>query len=158
PLLCYQRVFEADFSSFKTPGEYRLLVAGLGASFPFFIDEGIVGAFARTYALGIYHQRCGTDNAIPFTRFIHKPCHTALVEVPNMSAEFSSVNGSLAKESANYKDNPRHTAPQLKNVTASLYPFVNPGPIDLRGGHHDAGDYSKYTINSAAFIHHLVFA
>src|SRR6185369_11496594 len=25
-------------------------------------------------------------------------------------------------------------------------------------GHHDAGDYSKYTINSAALIHHLVFA
>src|SRR5256886_3457186 len=28
----------------------------------------------------------------------------------------------------------------------------------LSGGHHDAGDYSKYTINSAALIHYLVFA
>jgi hypothetical protein len=75
-----------------------------------------------------------------------------------MSSKFASANESLAKESANYKDNPRHTAPQLKNVAASLYPFVNRGPVDVRGGHHDAGDYSKYTINSAGFIHHLVFA
>src|SRR5206468_5215782 len=30
--------------------------------------------------------------------------------------------------------------------------------IDVSGGHHDAGDYSKYTINSAGLVHHLVFA
>ena len=30
--------------------------------------------------------------------------------------------------------------------------------MDVRGGHHDAGDYSKYTINSASFIHQLMFA
>jgi hypothetical protein len=29
--------------------------------------------------------------------------------------------------------------------------------VDVHGGHHDAGDYSKYTINSASFIHHLDF-
>ena len=158
PFSCYQEVLQADFTAFKTPGEYRLSVAGLGTSYPFFIDDAVAGAFARTYALGIYHQRCGTANALPFTRFVHGPCHTAPAEVPDMSARFASVNESLRKESANYKDNPRHTAPQLKNVAASLYPFVNRGPVDVSGGHHDAGDYSKYTINSAAFIHHLVFA
>jgi hypothetical protein len=30
--------------------------------------------------------------------------------------------------------------------------------VDVSGGYHDAGDYSKYTINSAQLIHHLVFA
>lgn len=158
PFNCYQRVFEADFTALKAPGDYRLFVRGLGTSFPFRIGDEVAGAFARTYALGIYHQRCGTSNALPYTRFVHGACHTAPAEVPTMSARFESVNDSLAKESANYKDNPRHTAPQLKNVAASLYPFVNPGPVDVSGGHHDAGDYSKYTINSAAFIHHLVFA
>jgi hypothetical protein len=43
-------------------------------------------------------------------------------------------------------------------VSASLYPFVRRGSVEVRGGHHDAGDYSKYTINSASFIHHLVIA
>ncbi len=158
PFSCYQEVWQADFSAFKTPGEYRLYVAGLGTSYPFFIDDAAAGAFARTYALGIYHQRCGTDNSLPYTRFTHGPCHTAPAEVPDMSSKFKSANNSLEKETANYKDNPRHTAPQLKNVAAGLYPFVNRGPVDVRGGHHDAGDYSKYTINSAAFIHYLVFA
>jgi len=157
PFSCYQEVLQADFSAFKVPGEYRLFVAGLGTSFPFFIDDAVAGAFARTYALGIYHQRCGTDNSLPYTRFVHGPCHTAPAEVPDLSSKFASANESLKKETANYTDNPRHTAPQMKNVGASLYPFVNRGPVDVRGGHHDAGDYSKYTINSAAFIHHLVF-
>src|SRR5688500_16699611 len=52
----------------------------------------------------------------------------------------------------------RHTAPRLQNVGASLYSMQRQGKIDARGGHHDAGDYSKYTINSAGLIHALVFA
>lgn len=52
----------------------------------------------------------------------------------------------------------RHTAPRLKDFESSLFAFVNRGRIDVSGGHHDAGDYSKYTINSAALIHTLVFA
>src|SRR5207244_8318229 len=117
----YRRVLEADFTALRTPGEYRVRVAGLGVSFPFFIDDGVAAAFARTYALGIYHQRCGTSNNLPFTRFSHGACHTARAEVPAMSKKFEAVNESLQKETANYKDNPRHTARQLKDVNSSLY-------------------------------------
>ena len=152
----YQQVFEADFSEFKTPGEYRLAVPGLGASYPFFIDDGIVAAFTRTYALGIYHQRCGTSNALPFTRFTHGPCHTAPAEVPTM--QFTNTLRFLASITADYTNNTRHSAPRLKDFDSSLYPFVKHGKVDVSGGHHDAGDYSKYTINSAGFIHALVFA
>ncbi len=155
---CYQEVFEADFTEFKTPGEYRLRVPGFGASFPFFIDEGVAAAFARTYALGLYHQRCGTSNALPFTRFVHDACHVAPAEVPTMSAKFDFVNQTIAGYAAPENKNPDQTAPPLKNVAASLYPFVNQGLVDVHGGHHDAGDYSKYTENSAWFIHYLVFA
>lgn len=158
PFDCYQKVWEADFSNFKTPGEYRLQVAGLGASFPFFIEEGVAAAFARTYALGIYHQRCGMANELPFTRFTHAACHTAPAEVPTMAAKFDFVNQTLAGYASGDNKNPAQTAPPLKNVSASLYPFVNKGPVEVRGGHHDAGDYSKYTANSAWFIHYLVFA
>jgi hypothetical protein len=158
PFPCYQNVLEADFSNFKTPGEYRLQVPGLGASFPFSIDDGIAAAFARTYALGIYHQRCGMANELPFTRFVHDACHIAPAEVPTLSGKFDFVNQTLAGYSSADNKNPDQTAPPLKNVAASLYPFVNKGPLDVRGGHHDAGDYSKYTENSAWFIHYLVFA
>ena len=152
----YQQVFEADFSPFTTPGEYKLVVPGLGASYSFRIDEGAAAAFARTYALGLYHQRCGTDNVLPFTRDTHDICHAAKASVPNMT--FTAVNKELADLLTDSPTPSRQTAPALKDVSSSLYPFVNTNAVDVSGGHHDAGDYSKYTINSANLIHTLVFA
>jgi hypothetical protein len=150
----YQRVLEADFSEFKTPGEYRLSVPGLGASLPFFIDDGSAAAITRAYAIGLYHQRCGTSNAAPFTRFVHGPCHVAPAAIPDSS--LAEAQTFLADSSSSYAKNPRHTAPQLKSFDSSLYPFVQQGTVDVSCGHHDAGDYSKYTINSAGLIHALV--
>lgn len=155
PYSWYQHVLAADFSPFKPPGEYRLVVPGLGASSPFYIDDGVPGSFARLYALGLYHQRCGTDNALPFTRFVHGACHTAPAEIP--TADFKPTQEFLETASQG-NNNPRQTAPALTSVGTSLYPFVRHGKVDVSGGHHDAGDYSKYTINSAGLIHHLVFA
>ena len=155
---CYQQVLEADFSDFNVPGEYRLQVPGLGVSYRFSIDQEVGGAFARTYALGLYHQRCGVANALPFTRFTHNPCHLASAEVPLPETNFPITWRVLAQKNADYARNPRHTGPQLTNNATSLYPFVTKGKIDVSGGHHDAGDYSKYTINSAGLIHFLIFA
>ena len=155
----YQRVLEADFSSFTLAGQYQLVVPGVGASFPFRIDEGVAMCYARTYALGLYHQRCGTSNALPFTRFVHGPCHTAPAAVPSPQTGFGFTWYVLSAYATSLNpDNPPQLAPLLTNETAQLYPFVTQGAVDVSGGHHDAGDYSKYTINSAALIHHLVFA
>ena len=153
----YQRVLEADFSDFKTPGEYRLAVPGLGVSFPFLVNDGLAANFARTYALGMYHQRCGTNNIMPFTRFTHGVCHDAPAEVPTMMTFTNSLRF-LTQASSDYTNNPRHTAPRLKDYDSSLYPFVRQGKVDVSGGHHDAGDYSKYTLNSTALLHTLMFA
>ncbi|MBI4657817.1 MAG: glycoside hydrolase family 9 protein [Verrucomicrobia bacterium] len=147
---------EADFSSFTTPGEYRLAVPGLGTSWPFRIDEGVAMALVRAYALGLYHQRCGTSNDLPFTRFVHGPCHTAPAEVPDRS--LTNAARLVGEASADYALGLNHTAPRLKDFDSRLYPFVNHGRIDVAGGHHDAGDYSKYTVNSASFVHILMFA
>jgi hypothetical protein len=151
----YQAVYEADFSAFRTPGEYRLQVPGMGASLAFMIDNGIAGLFARSYALGLYHQRCGHNNVYPFTRHVKGACHTEAAVVPDMT--FSAVNRELANMTGDYASS-QSGAPQLKDVDSSLYPFVNKDPIKVRGGHHDAGDYSKYTINVAQLAHSLIFA
>jgi len=157
--LPYQNVFEADFSGFTTPGEYEVAVPGLGASHPFFIDDGIAAAFARAYELGLYEQRCGTSNSLPFTRFVHDACHTAPANVPSPQAQFTNAWNIIAGYGAGINsNNPSQTAPLLTNETAQLFPFVNTGTVDVSGGHHDAGDYSKYTINSAQLVHLLVFA
>ena len=155
----YQKVFEADFGSFTNAGEYRLVVPGLGASLPFLIDDAMAMASVRTYALGLYHQRCGTNNALPFTRFTHNPCHRALASVPSPQSSFAFTWNTISNYARqNNSDNPAQTAPRLTNEVAQRFPFVNKGQVNVSGGHHDAGDYSKYTINSAALIHYLVFA
>ncbi len=114
--------------------------------------------FARTYALGLYHQRCGTSNDLPFTRFSHGPCHIPPADVPSPQSSYQFTWNKIASYSATYTNNPRHTAPPLAGISSQLYPFVRTGKIDVSGGHHDAGDYSKYTINSASFVHQLMFA
>src|SRR5690606_10017663 len=50
------------------------------------------------------------------------------------------------------------TRAAIRDEAAQLFPIVRRGAVDVSGGHHDAGDYSKYTTNSAALIHVLVFA
>src|SRR5439155_19345420 len=39
--LPYQAVYDANFTSFTTPGVYRLVVPGLGSSLPFAINEAV---------------------------------------------------------------------------------------------------------------------
>jgi hypothetical protein len=154
----YQQVYEADFSAFTQPGRYRLVVPGIGASPAFYIDDGVAIGFARAYALGIYHQRCGTSNALPFSRFVHGDCHMAPASVPSPQSAFPFTWSVLAKVAGEAKNPAPGSARSVTDEAAQLYPFVHRGNVDVSGGHHDAGDYSKYTTNSATFIHCLVFA
>ncbi len=152
----YQKVLQADFSSFTTVGLYRLCVPGLGASLPFRIHSGAALNLARAYALGMYHQRCGTNNAMPFTRHEHAACHTAPTEVPVPESSFAKTWELIAAVSSS--NAPDHTAMELNDEATQLYPYVARGTVDTSGGHHDAGDYSKYTTSCARLIEGLMFA
>jgi hypothetical protein len=155
----YQQVYVADFSSFNTPGEYQLVVPTLGASLPFLINDGIFMSFTRAYSLGLYHQRCGTATSVPYTRFTHGICHSAPASVPTSATAFPFTWNTVSNYAVQSNpDNPVQTAPSLTSPASQLFPFVNQGPtVSVSGGHHDAGDYSKYTINSASLIHFLTF-
>jgi len=159
--LPYQNVFVADFSGLTLPGEYQLLVDGVGASVPFVINDGIAMGFARTYALGIFGQRSGAASSLPFTRFTHAADHTAPAQVPANDADpqfaftWKTVAGYASSANSN---NPAQAAPLLTSAANALYPFVTTGAVDVSGGHWDAGDYSKYTENSAELVHYLVFS
>jgi hypothetical protein len=169
----YQKLLEVNFDNQVQPGEYSLRVEGLGLSFPFRIDNATPMKLARTYALGLFHQRCGAAKQMPFTRFTHGACHTARASIPVTSARpFDKAWGFIATAGTGanpyqYIDLPDY--PKLTSPLTMRYRFgVNQRPevqvingqytIDTSGGHHDAGDYSKYTINSAHLIHTLVFA
>ncbi len=150
-----RQVREADFTPLDRPGTYRLRVAGLGASPRFRIDPGLPALLARTLALGLFHQRCGFALDLPFTRFVHGACHLAPAAVPSPAdARFNDrLAGLQDGKSADDQE-----APQLDSLRHALFPYSRPGPVDVHGGHHDAGDYGKYVTNSAALIHALVLA
>lgn len=156
----YQLVYQADFGSFTTPGAYRIVVPGMGGSLPFRIDEGIGMDFARTFELGIFEQRSGYNVAMPFTRFSHAADHLAPASVPTNGADpFVFTWNTISNYASDVNpNNPPQTAPLLTNAAAQLYPFVNSGPVDVSGGHFEAGDYNRVTYNSAQLIHILVFA
>jgi Glycosyl hydrolase family 9./N-terminal ig-like domain of cellulase. len=158
--LPYQNVWEADFSSFNTPGQYRILIPGMGASFPFWIGEQTAMLFARTYALGMFHQRSGFDVAMPFTRFTHAADHLAPSIVPITDEGQNTFTWRTVSNYASVVnfDNPPQIAPLLTNPVAQLYPFVNAGPVDVSGGHFEAANYSKPTWNGASLVHVLMFA
>lgn len=61
-------VYHLDFSAFSQPGAYRVVVPGLGASFPFRIDEDVWANATRVSATGFYNQRSGIELKPPYTR------------------------------------------------------------------------------------------
>jgi endoglucanase len=66
-------VHEADFSPLTRPGVYRVLVKGIGTSFPFPVaDDAWRKAFV-TSARGFYHQRRSVELGPPFTDYVRPP-------------------------------------------------------------------------------------
>ncbi|MEW6305433.1 MAG: glycoside hydrolase family 9 protein, partial [Verrucomicrobiota bacterium] len=156
----YQNVYQADFSGFTTPGEYRLVVPGVGASLPFLIHDGVALAFARTYALGLLEQRSGFNVAMPFTRFTHGADHTVPALIPtNDAPPFVFTWRTISNYASEVNpDNPPQIAPRLTSPSAQLFPFQNQGSVDTAGGHFEAANYSKVAYNSAQVVHVLMFA
>ncbi len=151
--LPYQKVMAADFSALETTGNYQLEIDGLGRSLAFQIDPDMALNFARMYAQGLYNQRCGVALTLPYSRHTHAACHVAAASIPTSAPEFQDTWNTIAANNSDSSYGNRMTS-----VETQLYPILRTGPIDVSGGHHDAGDYSKYTINSAQLIHHLAFA
>lgn len=152
----YQSVWRFDFSAFDEPGVYRIEVDGLGRSAPVRIHEGAFLAAARLHALGMYHQRSGFEKSLPFTRYTHAASHTAPAEVPDGSMRFAKTDKHVRDMAR--KNSEGQKARVMEGVAASLHPILRRGSVDVSGGHYDAGDYSKYTVNSSALVAPLVFA
>src|SRR5205085_10815700 len=103
----------------------------LGGSRPFMIHDCVAIDFARAYALGLYHQTCGTNTAMPHTRFTHDTCHIASATVPASASSFpftwTTVAGYANTPNSN---NPTQIAPTLTSPATQLFPFVNQGNLD----------------------------
>ena len=54
-------VWECDFSDFSTPGEYRLVIEGIGGSHPFVIEQNIFEEAFKVSMQGMFYQRMGCE-------------------------------------------------------------------------------------------------
>ncbi|MFT3783213.1 MAG: glycoside hydrolase family 9 protein [Nibricoccus sp.] len=72
-----EQVQIVDFSEFRTPGQYRLQVEGVGSSAPFTIAADVWNTPYEAAARAMYLWRCGTavETTWNGTKFSHAPCH-----------------------------------------------------------------------------------
>jgi endoglucanase len=132
-------VYQMDFSTFKTPGNYRLAVDGVGTSFNFDINDKTWEKAFTTAARGFYHQRSGLAMTAPYTEAIRPrsfhPDDGVKIYKSNMKLMDSDQGlGTL---------NPSTEIGRPGNGTTTIMP-------NAWGGWRDAGDWDRRIQHSIA--------
>ncbi len=71
-----EKVYQADFSDFKTPGKYIVSVSNGDESYPFTIGDDVYDQLLKDSFLMLYKQRCGTEVSADIAgEFAHPVCH-----------------------------------------------------------------------------------
>lgn len=124
--------YALDFSAFSQPGKYRVVVPGLGTSFPFEIDGGVWDRAARISARGYLSQRAGLALGPPLIDYVRpRNLH------PADGIKIREVDPKIFNDSTRFTGggNP------FKRIQASiLMATSNP---DAWGGWMDAGDHDR---------------
>jgi endoglucanase len=130
-------VYEMDFSTLTTPGEYVLSVSELGCSFPFRISNS---AFAKPYQVttrGLYYQRCGCAlmRIHAGTLWARKRCHHPTDGKPVQETTLSLSECGMGMAGGNI------------NQFAELPKRTTGKTLNYWGGWHDAGDWDRRALH-----------
>lgn len=134
-----QVVFELDFTDFQPAddaGPFRLFVPGVGLSYPFDIGAAALNPGYANLMRGHYHQRCGMAVDPAHSRHHRAACHL---------------------DDA-YLDEKVETLNFVSPENPPLYPTRYGRQQRATRGHHDAGDYGKYTITGAVYTFSILNA
>jgi len=123
-------VYQCDFSPFTTPGSYRVMVEGIGCSFPFRLDPDVYRDAFRTVARGLYHNRSGIALESPHTEFVRPAPHN-----PRLTPGFA---GKLIYTTVRFTEWGSEGG-DAKDLLAH-----SRGPIESCGWYQDAGDWDSY--------------
>jgi hypothetical protein len=126
-------VYECNFSSFNTPGEYILTVEGVGSSFPFKIEKDIYRLPFYTSVRGLYHNRSGIALEKPFTENARPAPHNP-VKTPGFAGKLKYTTSRFIDW--NDLDNSASDKPAIE---AGIL-----GSVDTWGWYQDAGDWDGY--------------
>ena len=123
----FSDVLEADFSGLVTPGEYRIVVTDMGASYPFTISADVYREPFNYVLRGIFYQRQGivkeTQDGTVYPRDYHP----------------DDVDAARFRYDRNWRweDSPHHNHKSADSDFAAT-------PLPLFGWYHDAGDWDGY--------------
>ncbi|MEM6820629.1 MAG: glycoside hydrolase family 9 protein [Verrucomicrobiota bacterium] len=127
--------YQMDFSNFNTPGIYRVLVEGVGTSFPFPINNDVWTKTFKTSAKGMFFQRASIEVTEEFGGEFQRPLnfHPDMGKVAKRSNWFFSPltyepGKATSQGKAFYKLDEHATNEVVKNAW---------------GGHYDAGDFDR---------------
>ncbi|MEM1327456.1 MAG: glycoside hydrolase family 9 protein [Bacteroidota bacterium] len=126
-------VYDCDFSTFNTPGSYRLCVENMGCSFPFDISDDIYQLPHTAVLNGLYQQRSGIALEAKYTDQPRPVPHH-----PELTPGFA---GKLVYSTFRYPDFESNDSPtsQKDAIDAAVL-----GPLDVWGWYQDAGDWDSY--------------
>lgn len=138
-----ETVYQMDFSSFKTPGNYYIRIPGIGRSWEFTIGPDALGEAFYIHARGLYHKRCGIAKELPYTEWVCGDCH-----MKTFAGGFPPDEGHYSKAKDGEKRdwgffNSAGESVELNHfdvIKATATTTELPG---VHGGWHDAADYDR---------------
>jgi len=125
-------VYQCDFSTLTTPGSYKIVVNGIGSSFPFDINADIYREVFYYTARGVHYQRAGFDHSTANEIWDWPADHH-----PGITPGFNK----LYYSSYRFMD-----APGENGDKAAVYAGIDES-FDINaawGWYHDAGDWDGY--------------
>lgn len=117
-------VYELDFSELTAPGDYFIVVPGVGRSYGFRIAGDVYSEPFYHCARAILHQRCGIELKEPYTKFTREACHRS----PGIEIKATIVEHGSEDQDKLVRDDP--TVKTDRRVNAW-------------GGYHDAADFDR---------------
>jgi len=134
-------VWTADLSSITTPGTYRLVVDGVGASQDFQIASGIYADPFRVAVRGYFYMRMGQNNDAKLTPAPRTPLYIPGTSPANTTVYLTTMNIWNPQFSTFAGGGDPWDAP---NSWAAFRPAGNPTNPNATGGHADAADWDRH--------------
>ena len=131
-------VYECNFSAFNNPGDFKVVVEGIGSSFPFRIADDLYRDVFYTTIRGLYHNRSGIELKKPYTEFERKAPHNPLI-TPGFAGKLKYTTSRFIDWTNGDNDNSNPDRPDKKAIEAGMK-----GPVDSWGWYQDAGDWDGY--------------
>jgi len=132
-------VYSMDFSPLKALGTYRVVVEGIGCSYPFTVGDDVWRKAFVVSARGFYHQRSGIALGPPHTTFKRPRCFhpdDGVKVLHSTCALMESGNGLNRKDEGNFGNLNKGRTDQV--VANAWGAYMDAGDWDRRIQHLDA--------------------